>query len=83
MTFFLDKEKDFLTSTRILGVSLQHLRRQLYAQVELERQKLTVSLWLPLIYTSIFDMDKRVLSQYTELDLGYYSAVFPAGKYRQ
>ena len=40
-------------------------------------------LMAPLIYTSIFDMDKRVLSQYTELQLGYYWAVFPDGKYRQ
>ena len=84
MTFFLHKEKGFLPSTRILGVFLQHLRRvwQFYAHVELEGQKVTVSSRHNL-FTQASLMDKRVLSQYMELQLGYYWAVFPDGKYRQ
>ena len=52
------------------------------AQVELEGQKVTVSSW-HYLFTQASLMDKRVLSQYMELDLSYYWAVFPDGNYRQ
>ena len=85
MTFFLHKGNVLLTFDEDFGCFSLTLEEGV-AVVCTGRTRVTESncqLMAPLIYTNFFDVDKRVLNQYMDLDLGYYWAVFPDLKYRQ
>ena len=85
MAFFLHKGKGLVTFDKDFGCFSVTLEEGV-AIVFMGRtrgREINCQLMAPHIYTNIFDVDKRVLNQYTELDLGYYWAIFPDGKYRQ